>query len=356
MKVIPILSQTVKKFPKKDIQGLMCPEPFNGISIGTSGDVSMCGCQMWQPTVIGNVLDSTIEQMLSSNLAQDIRNSIRKGTYEYCDETRCGIIENERLVPVGDLCGRDKEKFFDSTIVDTPKYVNIGGDKTCNLSCPSCRTEVINNDDEQDLKNKTVMSMISEQVFNTSSNEPVSVTISSEGEIFASRNMLNFLEKFPIDRYPKLELCLQSNGLLIKSKWHKIEHLANNINSLSLTIDSQNPKVYEKLRRGGKFEKILENLNFVQELKEQYGFKYAIRMVVQKDNMDEIEDFYKFAISHGADSVEYLRLFNWWTHPLTTHQDLDVLDVNNTHYNKTIRQLVNLKNTYDNVAFYNFSV
>jgi sulfatase maturation enzyme AslB (radical SAM superfamily) len=356
MKTIPILNQSIKKFAKKDIQGLMCPEPFNGISIATTGEVSMCGCQTWLPTIIGNIFDSSINEMLSSKLSHDIRNSIRTGTYEYCDETKCGIIVNNRLVSINDLTGREKEKFFDSSIVDPPRYVNIAGDKTCNLSCPSCRTQVINNDDDQDQKNKTVMSMILEQVFNGTSEEPVSVTISNEGEIFASRSMLNLLENFPIDRYPKLELFLQSNGLLLKSRWNRIEHLADNIYRLSITVDSQDPKTYEKLRRGGTFDKLIENLEFVKELLKEYYFEYSIRMVVQKDNMNEIEDFYNFAISYGAHDVEYLRLLEWGAYSPDIHKELDVLDINNPHYATTAQQLLNLKNKFDNVTFFNFAL
>jgi sulfatase maturation enzyme AslB (radical SAM superfamily) len=356
MKIIPILNQTVKKFPKKNIQNLMCLDPFNSISIDISGNASMCSCQMWHPTIIGNVLETSVVQMLSSDLAHDIRNSIRNGTFEYCDETRCGIMINDRLLPTDKLFDREKEKFFNPDIVDTPKYVYIAGDQTCNLSCPSCRTHVINNDDEVVKKNKTVMSVALEQIFNKSSEDPVSVTIGTYGEIFASRDMLNFLEKFPITRYPKLELTLQSNGLLIKSRWDRVKHLANNLYRLSITLDSQNPKTYEKLRRGGTFEKILENLVFVKELKKQHNFEYSIRMVVQKDNMDEIEEFYNFATFYGADEVEYLRILDWGVYPPGIFQDLDVLDINNQYYDRTIKQLRNLKNKHDNVVLYHFTV
>lgn len=356
MKTIPIINQTVKKFADKNLKGLMCPDPFNGISISTQGDVSMCSCQMWHPTVIGNVFDSSIEEMLNSELAHDIRNSIRQGTYEYCDESRCGIMINNKLIPVNDLRDYDLKKFTDQSLVDIPRYVYIAGDKTCNLSCPSCRTSIINNDDEQDQKNKTVMNMILEQVFGNYDSRPVTVYLSSEGEVFASRSMLSFLEQFPLDRYPKLELFLQSNGLMIKNRWHRINHLANNIYRLSITADSHRADTYEKLRRGGKFDKLVENLDFVKELRKQYSFEFSLRMVIQKDNVDELEDFYHFAMQYDCTEVEYMRLLDWKTYPRSTFKQLDVLDPQHELYAGTIKKLAELKEKYKNILFYHFSV
>jgi len=353
--IIPIINQTVKTFAKKDIKGLMCPDPFNGISISTAGDVSMCSCQMWHPTVIGNILDTPINDMLNSQLAHDIRNSIRHGTYEYCDESRCAIMINNKLVPITDLGPDDFEKFDNPKIVDTPRYVYIAGDQTCNLSCPSCRTRVVNNDDEQDQKNKTVMGMILEQVFSKTDTRPVTVYLSSEGEVFASRSMLSFLEQFPIDRYPNLELFLQSNGLLVKNRWDSIKHLHNNIFRLSITADSQVPDVYANLRRGGTLDKLIENLEFIKEIRKTNKFELSIRMVVQQDNFAEAEDFYNFAMQYDCTEVEFMRLLNWNTYTSEEFKKIDVLDSSHSQFDDAISIFQNLKSKYNNILFYHFS-
>ena len=347
----------IVKFPIKDLSGKVCTEPFNTINVTTSGDVFLCPCEGWHPTVVGNLFENNIQEILSSDLAQDIRNSIRKGTYEYCNESQCGIMANNQLLDSTSLMNEDKERFEDSDSYFHPRYVYLAGDQTCNLSCPSCRKKVINLDDNTLVKNKSVMSMVSEQVFNDQSDQPVVVHISSAGEVFASQQMMLFLENFPLDRYPKLVLNLQTNGLLLKNRWHRIQHLADNLRRISITADSQDPITYEKLRRGGTLKKLEENLEFVKELHEKYKFiYYSIRMVVQKDNANELEDFYHWATSYGCTHVDYLRISNWGTYSNKEFSSIDVLNPKHELYNDTVNRLRQLKTKYKNVLFFNFNI
>lgn len=353
-KIIPI--QQIHKFNKKQLQGFMCPDPFNGISISSNGDIGMCSCAMWHPTVIGNILNNTLEEMLNSELAQDIRQSVRNGTYEYCDETKCGIIINNKLLHESELSDTYLRQYKDSTVIDFPRYFYIAGDKICNLSCPSCRTRVISLDDYSQNKNKNVMSLLNQQVFSESSSEVVSIYVSSEGEMMASPLTLKFLEEFPLDRYPKAEFWFQSNGLLIKSRWNRISHLANNIFKLSVTADSCNKTTYEKLRRGGTFENLIENLDFITELRKTYNFQLSIRMVVQSENMHEIEDFYTFAMKYNCTEVEYMRIQDWSTYLQKDFNSIDVLNPNHESYPDLVQRFSGLKTQYKNIIFYHFNL
>lgn len=353
-KIIPI--QKIHKYKTKQLQGFMCPDPFNGISISSNGDIGMCSCAMWQPTVIGNILDNTLEEMLSSNLAQDIRQSIRNGTYEYCDETNCGIIINNKLLHESEISGDYLRQYKDATAVDFPRYFYIAGDKICNLSCPSCRNNVITLDDYAQTKNKNVMELLNQQVFSGNSSEVVSIYVSSEGEMLASPLTLKFLEEFPLDRYPRAEFWFQSNGLLFKNRWDRIKHLANNIFKLSITTDSQEKTTYEKLRRGGKFEDQIKNLDFITELRKTYDFQLSLRMVVQAENMHEIEDFYDFAMKYNCTEVDYMRIQDWSTYPPEEFNSIDVLNPSNKSYPDIIQRFKKLKTQYKNIIFYHFNV
>lgn len=351
-KIIPI--QKIYKYKTKQLQGYMCPDPFNGVSISSEGEVRMCSCGMWHPTIIGNLLNNTLEEMLASDLAQDIRQSIRNGTYEYCDETKCAIITNNKLLHGADIQGTYLKQYTDSTVIDFPRYFYIAGDQICNLSCPSCRTKIISLNDLVQDKNKNVMERLNQQIFSGSSSEVVSIYLSSEGEMLASPLTLNFLKTFPLDRYPRAEFWFQSNGLLWKKRWDSIKHLSDNIFKISITTDSQEQSTYEKLRRGGKFETLLENLDFIAELKKTYNFELSLRMVVQKDNMHEIEDFYKFAMKYDCTEVDYMRIQDWQTYSLKEFKSIDVLDPTHEAYSTLKQRLDHLKNQYKNVVFYHF--
>lgn len=352
-KIIPI--QSIYKYKPKQLQGFMCPDPFNGISISSNGDIGMCSCAMWHPTVIGNILDNTLEEMLNSELAQDIRQSVRNGTYEYCDETKCGIIINNKLLHKSEISGDYLRQYTDSTAIDFPKYFYIAGDKICNLSCPSCRNQVISLDNYSKNKNKNVMELLNQQVFQGTSSDVVSIYVSSEGEMLASPLTLKFLEEFPLNRYPRAEFWFQSNGLFFKYRWDRIKHLANNIFKLSITADSQEKTTYEKLRRGGKFEDLIENLDFITELRKIYNFQFSIRMVVQAENMNEIEDFYDFSMNYNCTEVEYMRIQNWGTYSAEEFNSIDVLNPTHISCQELTQRFSKLKSQYKNVVFYHFN-
>ena len=79
-------------FPIKQFQGQYCLSPFVMIEVTLNGDVRMCGCGDWMPITIGNLTQNTLKEILSSYLAQKIRQSIIDGSYVYCNEKLCGVI------------------------------------------------------------------------------------------------------------------------------------------------------------------------------------------------------------------------------------------------------------------------
>jgi sulfatase maturation enzyme AslB (radical SAM superfamily) len=73
-------------FPTKQFQGQYCLSPFVMIEVTLNGNVRMCGCHGWMSTTIGNLKETTLKEMLMSDLAQKIRQSIIDGSYVYCNE------------------------------------------------------------------------------------------------------------------------------------------------------------------------------------------------------------------------------------------------------------------------------
>lgn len=366
-KINPVKINPVHTFAKKNYQGLICLDPFMGVSINLNGDVGLCSCIYWHPTIVGNILENTLEEILHSELAHKIRNSIRQGTYEYCDESRCGIIINDRLTPLELIDRTDRHNNLPSTyervtqadVVDMPRYFYIAGDQICNLSCPSCRTSVITEDDERKTVHAQVMETLNQQAFGGSDPRPITVYVSSSGELFASPLTLNFLENFPLDRYPRTEFNFQSNGLLFKKRWHRIEHLQHNIFNVAITADSSRPDVYAKLRRGGKLEDLKESLEFVATLREKLNFKLSLRIIVQKDNADEIEEFFDFAAQYNVTDVEYQRIA-FWQQAFDKYDEfveVDVLEPSHRMYQSTVDALRRVKNKHgDRVVFYHFNL
>lgn len=361
MKIIPITSQNEILYTKENIKDKVCLEPFNTVSIDQRGNVRMCGCQAWMPTSIGNIFNNSLEELLESDLAKRIRQSIRDGTYQYCNENTCGMITNDLLSSKEDLekhtiPSAGWKLYTDETESKTPVTYFIAGDSVCNLSCPSCRTHVVSDPAVVREKKHRNLNVLTEQMFSNTETNNVDIHISTTGEVFASNLLFGFLKTFPLSRYPNSRFWIQTNGLLIMKKWQQIEFLANNIAEIAVTADSCRPDVYAKLRRGGRFNDLEKNLQFLQQLKQKHGFTIEIRMVVQCDNSDEISDFYCWAKSHGADTVAFTRISNWGTYDPQVFNDIDVLNADHELFSRTVKSLVALQKTCDDFRITGFNL
>lgn len=363
IKQLPTITEV--KFTKKNLKDRYCLDPFITANIDLDGNVRLCSCSTWLPTIVGNIKDSTIDEILNNSTSHKIRQSIRDGTYEYCDETKCGIINNDRLLKIEDIPHDDAaeelkstyDRVFDPAVVELPRQITLTGDLICNLSCPSCRTEVITESDEIKSERNKIIDVINQNLFSGRDSRWVTIYLSLGGEVFASPLMLNFLETFPVDRYPRAELKFQTNGLLIKKRWNKIAHLKKNVFNITITADSQDPATYEKLRRGGKYSTLLENLEFVSQLKKELGFEFVLRMVLQKDNALEIHKFFDFAMKYNVDIVEYQFLQNQGTFTDDEYRKLDTMNPDHELHNQVVSELRALRDLHGSkVAIYHGSI
>ena len=114
------------------------------MEIGYNGAALLC-CGHWLPTVIGNVIESPVLEVLNSPKARKVRESTIDGSYKYCNHLECPLINQRAL--------RRRDEIENPTItkaiaddhygVDGIDFISFGLDRTCNLSCPSCRTDRI---------------------------------------------------------------------------------------------------------------------------------------------------------------------------------------------------------------------
>ena len=101
------------------------------------------------PSKVGNLLINSLDEILSNTGSTNIRQSIINGTYDFCNENTCGVLKHTQLNDKENVGDDIKPLLLDSSRYIMPKEIWISGDRTCNLSCPSCRTEIIKNSDIQ---------------------------------------------------------------------------------------------------------------------------------------------------------------------------------------------------------------
>jgi len=132
--------------------------------------------------------------------------------------------------------------------------------------------------------------------------------VGSDGDPFASLVYRYFVKE--IKDLPNVRFTIQTNGLLIKKMYHRHTEMFKKLDVLNISIDGATKTTYELLRRGGSYEKIIENLEFVKNIKK---FKFQLHMVVQKDNWQEMLLMLELAKKYNADAVYFNKIQNWNT-------------------------------------------
>jgi len=325
--VVPVAFIDKKKFSSKNLKGHYCLSPFINIHISVNGDVHLCPCPGWGDTKVGNILTETLDQMLSSARARNIRQSIIDGTYDYCNENQCALIINGSLNTANTVPPNVARQIEDASLYNMPYEIMFQGDITCNLSCPSCRTQVIKVNETDQAKHEKIGRQIFQNIFSKPSNQRIHLVTSGSGEVFASPTIQSFLSQLNLKDFPNIAISLHTNGLLAEKNWHRINHIESAINNVTVSIDAARPNTYEKIRRGGKWPDLLKSLEFLQCKKHMLGFKFNARIIVQQSNFQEVLEFYDLCKSYDVDRVEYSRLVSWNTWVASEFKTHDVFDL-----------------------------
>lgn len=334
MKTFPILASNAGliKFSKKSLKGQVCLSPFVSIEVDVNGDVSLCPCNAWMPSKVGNLFDSSLQHMLSNQLSTEIRRSIIDGTYEYCNEITCGVLNQNQLNQGNNIPQRVQHLLTDSALFQMPYEIRLAGDVTCNLSCPSCRTRVIKPTAEELEQRRQLGATLSKNLFSVPTDQRIRVHTSTSGELFASPLLMEFVRSMPVDSFPGLELCIQTNGLLAQRNWHNLGKMADRVTMITVTTDAARPNTYKQLRRGGRWQDLQHALAWISNKKSQTGMELSMRMVVQQANYQEIAEFYDMSLSLNADVIEYSRILDWGTFTPSEFRKIDVFDPKHAEY------------------------
>lgn len=334
-------------FPIKSLQGKICLSPFVMIEVTLDGHVRMCGCHGWQPTTVGNLLEQPLDSILNSPAAQKIRQSIIDGTYQYCNEKLCGVIINKALNDLDTVPPNVKNLLSDSSLFEMPHHISVQGDRTCNLSCPSCRTHVIKTEPDQQQRQQLVGKAIAQNIFYRASEKRIVLEVSGTGELFASDMLMSLVNNIDHSQFPNLKLHIHTNGLLCQSRWSRIAGIESAVEKVTVSIDAASAATYEKIRRGGNWADLLSAMSWLKLKKHQLGFKLHSRMIVQQGNWNEMQDFYQLSKTFDVDLIEYSRITNWGTWPLAQFVQQDVMNPTHSAYDSAQTNLKQIKTLPD---------
>lgn len=306
-----------------------CNSPSRDLVVDWHGNCFVCACEAWLPLSVGQITDfETLNEVWDSNAAQTIQHDLDRGEFTYCAVDRCGVMHHN--------------------LVKDEYTVSINIDESCNLACPSCRPEarmIQPGSSEFETKLSQVRHLVK---LLENFDKPCHIVMSGNGDPLASHVMRPLIREFaPTD---KQTIRLFTNGLLMKKLLPKTLVL-NNITQYFISIDAGSKAVYEQVRQPGKFEHLLENLNW---LKEHNSGEVLLKFVLQQDNYHDMDNFINLCEQYKFNGVIH-RLEDWGTWKDFASQDV-VGNIAHPHHKRAIDALGNAINRNSNLVQFGASL
>jgi radical SAM protein with 4Fe4S-binding SPASM domain len=176
-------------------------------------------------------------------------------------------------------------------------HIDISG--TCNLRCKMCSLE--------DWYPKDMNIYISEKVLSKIYQilpKIMSISLMNNCEPLVNKNIVNIVKKMR-DINNGLHIGFVTNGMLLNEKL-SAEMIDLQVNNIVFSLDGATAKTNDKIRVGGKFDKIITNikkLNKLKKVKNSRLPKISILSVSSKENVYELADILQLTCELGADSL-----------------------------------------------------
>ena len=314
-----------------DLKNYTCSSPFTTLEI--HDNVGFVCCPSWLPNKI-ELNETSLKDVYNSEPVVDIRNSILDGSFKYCNKELCPHLS--RLLNYGVTSGpihlKSNSKYTTPIIEPTtPTTILMNFDRTCNYKCPSCRVDlIVESSNGIERIEKTI-----DEIDTYYSANVKTLYITGTGDPFVSVSFRNYLRNFNPKKYPKLtNIHFHTNASMwTKEMWDSMPNVHKYVTSCEISIDAGTQNTYEnKTRLGGKWENLINNLNFISTIDTLKSIKTSF--VVQDSNYMEMETFYNlmYSIFGKKVNVFFGKIINWGTFSEGEFKLKQVWDVNHPEH------------------------
>lgn len=175
-----------------------------------------------------------------------------------------------------------KKEFFENK--DKKSKVGILEiNNSCNINCVMCDTKSSSRAKklmDLELCEKSVKEM-QDQGIN-------SILLHTIGDPLANAKLKDYLK---ILRKYNMQAGISTNGLMLDKHVDTLIEYFDICSNIRFSIDGVKKETYEKIRFGGIFEKLIENLNLAEKKLKKIGYEFAVELVISTDNFDELGEF-----------------------------------------------------------------
>jgi radical SAM protein with 4Fe4S-binding SPASM domain len=175
-----------------------------------------------------------------------------------------------------------------------PAIVSFHTTDICNLRCVMCARSVVDGSLRLD---RGALRRVCDDLFPTAFK---AMALANLGEPMLAD--MDLVVENALRHEVKVDLV--TNGTLLTGERYREMRVA--LNRVNISIDSHVPEIYERIRVGARFERLISNLRAVSEERKRApdGVILSMSAIVMRSNIDTLPDFVAFAAGLGADQVE----------------------------------------------------
>jgi sulfatase maturation enzyme AslB (radical SAM superfamily) len=193
--------------------------------------------------------------------------------------------------------------------------------------------------------NDQIVDRIKHLVIDKIESQPISIRWAG-GEPFLSEPYLELFDYIIAQGKTNIQNIIQTNGSYLKSK--VVKRLLPYISELRISFDAATAETYAKTRINGNWDKLLDNVRYINQVKTELGVNTRITadFVVQLDNYKEIPMFVDLCKSLGIAHFNLQKMWNWGTWDNATFEQNNIYNPAHplyedlTHYFKLAGQQI----------------
>lgn len=287
---------------KESYEEFKCRFPFSFANIEPSGSLHLC-CPGYGFNYLGNILNNNLEDLWYSNRAKLFRLSIINKTYAFCDRKTCPYLKKSNFLETD-------TRYNDIKVYDNPNEIYVSIDKRCNLHCTSCRSCFYNPSEDDNNVRELAKKYLLESKWLSKADR---LCFAGDGEVFFGKTYLELLESDEVKKRDSIEILTNGN-LMTKEVLDKLVANHKKIN-IYISMDAASDETYSKIRLGGNFKKLINNLEYLSKLKKENKINVVeLNFVIQRDNFKEINDFIQIVKKLDFDGANFSIISNWGTY------------------------------------------
>lgn len=165
------------------------------------------------------------------------------------------------------------------------KSAAIEINNSCNINCVMCDTK-------SSTRPKRLMdlSLFNDTVVQLKQAGIETVTLHTIGDPLANARLPQILSILRKNRLPIG--VISTNGLLIHKHLESLIEYNDIVSNVRFSIDGATKDTYEKIRFGGNWEDLIDNLNLAQKALIPKGFEFYFDFVITRENFSEMGEFF----------------------------------------------------------------